>query len=112
MNYLLLGLIIFLGVHSIRIVADDWRTRTVVRVGELPWKGLYSVASLLGLGLLIWGFGLARQQPLQLWSPPTSMRHQPNGRTPISMPCSHSAKASHAPSPTITVMAVAPALPG
>jgi uncharacterized membrane protein len=75
MNVLILGLIIFLGVHSIRIVADDWRTRTVVRVGELPWKGLYSVASLLGMGLLIWGFGLARQQPLQLWSPPTSMRH-------------------------------------
>ena len=75
MNVLILGLIIFLGVHSIRIVADDWRTRTVVRVGELPWKGLYSVASLLGMGLLIWGFGLARQQPLQLWSPPTGMRH-------------------------------------
>jgi len=75
MNYLILGLIIFLGVHSIRIVADDWRTRTVVRYGELPWKGIYSVASLLGLGLLVWGFGLARQQPMQLWSPPTGMRH-------------------------------------
>lgn len=75
MNYLILGLIIFLGVHSIRIVADDWRTRTVVRYGELPWKGIYSMASLLGLGLMIWGFGLARQQPMQLWSPPTGMRH-------------------------------------
>jgi uncharacterized membrane protein len=75
MNYLILGLIIFLGVHSIRIVADDWRTRTIVRWGELRWKGLYSVASLLGLGLLVWGFGLARQLPMQLWSPPTGMRH-------------------------------------
>ena len=75
MNYLILGLIVFLGVHSIRIVADEWRTRTIVRLGELPWKGLYSVASLLGLGLLIWGFGLARQQPTLLWSPPTGMRH-------------------------------------
>lgn len=75
MNHLILGLIIFLGVHSIRIVADDWRTRTVVRYGELPWKGIYSMASLLGLGLMIWGFGLARQQPMQLWSPPTGMRH-------------------------------------
>jgi uncharacterized membrane protein len=46
-----------------------------VRYGELPWKGVYSVASLLGLGLLIWGFGLARQQPMQLWSPPAGMRH-------------------------------------
>ena len=75
MTYLLLGLVIFLGVHSVRIVADDWRTRTVARIGPLPWKGLYSVLSLVGLGLVVWGFGLARQQPLQLWSPPVALRH-------------------------------------
>ena len=75
MTYLILGLIIFLGVHSVRIVADDWRTQTRSRLGELPWKGLYSVASLLGFALLVWGFGLARQQPVQLWSPPLAMRH-------------------------------------
>ncbi|MDD5336259.1 MAG: NnrU family protein [Rhodoferax sp.] len=75
MTYLILGLIIFLGVHSVRIVADDWRTQTRSRLGELPWKGLYSVASLIGFGLLVWGFGLARQQPVQLWSPPLAMRH-------------------------------------
>lgn len=75
MTYLILGLIIFLGVHSVRIVADDWRTQTRSRLGELPWKGLYSVASLVGFGLLVWGFGLARQQPVQLWSPPLAMRH-------------------------------------
>ena len=75
MTYLILGLIIFLGVHSVRIVADDWRTQTRSRLGELPWKGLYSVASLIGFALLVWGFGLARQQPVQLWSPPPAMRH-------------------------------------
>jgi uncharacterized membrane protein len=75
MNYLLLGLVIFLGVHSVRIVADDWRTRTVARIGPLPWKGLYCVLSMLGLGLIVWGFGLARQQPIQLWSPPVALRH-------------------------------------
>jgi len=75
MTYLLLGLIIFLGVHSVRIVADDWRTHTVARIGPLPWKGLYSVLSLLGLGLIVWGFSLARQQPIQLWSPPVALRH-------------------------------------
>jgi len=75
MTYLILGLFIFLGVHSIRIVADDWRTRTRARIGALPWKGLYSVASLLGFALIVWGFGLARQQPVQLWSPPVAMRH-------------------------------------
>lgn len=75
MTYLVLGLVIFLGVHSVRIVADDWRTQSKARIGELSWKGLYSVASLLGFGLIVWGFGLARQQPVQLWSPPVAMRH-------------------------------------
>lgn len=75
MTYLILGLLIFLGVHSVRIVADDWRTRTRARIGALPWKGLYTVASLVGFGLLVWGYGQARQQPVQLWSPPVGMRH-------------------------------------
>ena len=75
MTYLILGLLLFLGAHSVRVVADDWRTRTVARIGLVPWKGVYSVVSLLGLGLIVWGFGLARQQPVQLWSPPVALRH-------------------------------------
>lgn len=75
MPYLILGLLIFLGVHSVRIVADGWRTQTRARMGELPWKALYAVVALVGLGLIIWGFGQARQQPLQLWSAPVAMRH-------------------------------------
>ena len=75
MTYLVLGLAIFLGVHSVRIVADGWRQRMLQTVGEGAWKGLYSVASLLGFALIVWGFGLARQQPVQLWSPPVAMRH-------------------------------------
>lgn len=84
MTYLILGLVIFLGAHSVRIVADDWRTRTRARIGALPWKGLYSVASLVGLGLIVWGFGLARQQPVQLWSSPVAMRHLASPLTLIS----------------------------
>lgn len=75
MTYLILGLIVFLGVHSVRIVADGWRADTRARIGAMPWKGLYSLASAIGFGLIIWGFGLARQQPVQLWSPPPGMRH-------------------------------------
>ena len=75
MKLLLLGLIVFLGVHSVRIVANDWRTQICARHGELPWKGVYSLLSLLGLALLVWGFGLARQQPVQLWNPPLALRH-------------------------------------
>lgn len=75
MTYLILGLIIFLGAHSVRIVNEDWRTQTRARLGERSWKGLYAVVSLLGFALIVWGFGLARQQPVQLWSPPGGMRH-------------------------------------
>lgn len=75
MSLLLLGLAIFLGAHSVRIVAEDWRTRTRSRLGGLRWKGLFSVVSLIGFGLLVWGFGVARQQPVPLWSPPAAMRH-------------------------------------
>ena len=75
MPYLILGLVLFLGVHSVRIVADGWRTQMRARLGEGAWKGLYSVASVVGLVLVVWGYGLARQQPVVLWNPPVGMRH-------------------------------------
>jgi uncharacterized membrane protein len=75
MTILILGLLVFLGVHSTRIFADDWRTAQRKRIGEGPWKGIYSVLSLAGFGLVIWGFGLARQQPVVLWTPPAGMLH-------------------------------------
>lgn len=73
--YLLLGLVLFVGVHSIRLFADGWRTRTIARLGEGAWKGLYAVVALAGFALIVWGYGLARQQPLVLWTPPVAMRH-------------------------------------
>lgn len=75
MIILILGLLVFLGVHSVRIVGEGWRAQTIRRIGVQPWKGVYSIASIVGFGLIVWGFGLARQQPVQLWSPPTGMRH-------------------------------------
>lgn len=74
MAYLILGLLIFLGVHSLRIVADDWRTARIARSGENAWKGMYSLASAVGLGLIVWGYGLARVEPLALWSTPSWTR--------------------------------------
>jgi uncharacterized membrane protein len=70
MTLLILGLILFLGVHSVRIGADDWRTAQVARLGEKPWKGLYSLVSLAGFLLLLWGFGQAQHDPVVLWNPP------------------------------------------
>jgi uncharacterized membrane protein len=70
MNTLLLGLVIFFGVHSVSIVNDPWRDRMVARIGEWPWKGLYSLASGVGFALIVWGYGLARRNPLALYTPP------------------------------------------
>ena len=75
MTILILGLLVFLGVHSTRIVADGWRTAQLKRLGEGAWKGIYSLFSLAGFGLIIWGFGLAREQPVVLWTAPVAMRH-------------------------------------
>jgi uncharacterized membrane protein len=75
MAWLILGLVLFLGVHAVRIVADGWRTRTIARIGEQPWKGAYTLVSLAGFGLIIWGFGQARLDPVLIWQPPLPMRH-------------------------------------
>ena len=75
MGLLVLGLILFLGVHSTRIFADGWRTATIAKIGEKPWKGLYSVLSIATFVLLVWGFSRARQNPVLLWTPPVAMRH-------------------------------------
>ncbi len=72
---LILGLLIFLGVHSVRLVGDGWRAAQIARVGETFWKGLYSLAAAVGLALIIWGYHLAQAQPLVLWTPPSWMRH-------------------------------------
>jgi uncharacterized membrane protein len=75
MTLLLLGLVLFLGVHSTRIVAEWFRSRQLARLGENGWKGLYSLASIAGFALVVYGFGLARQQPVVLWATPTWLRH-------------------------------------
>jgi uncharacterized membrane protein len=75
MTLLILGLILFLGVHSVRIVADDWRTTTRARIGANAWKGLFSLLSLAGFLLILFGFGQVRLEPIVIWHPPTAMRH-------------------------------------
>ena len=72
---LILGLLMFLGVHSVRVVGDGWRAAQIARMGETLWKGLYSLAAAVGLALIIWGYHLAQAQPIVLWTPPSWMRH-------------------------------------
>ena len=75
MSLLVLGLVIFLGVHSVAIVAPGWRDAQLARMGEPAWKGLYTVISLVGFALLVYGYGQARQAPVVLYTPPTWTRH-------------------------------------
>lgn len=74
MTVLILGLVLFLGIHSVSIVAPAWRDGVNAR-NPKAWKAGYSIVSGIGLALLIWGYGLARQQPVVLYTPPTWMRH-------------------------------------
>ncbi len=75
MTLLIIGLMIFLGVHSVAIVAPAWRDAQAARLGELPWKGLYTLISIAGFVLLVVGYGLARQAPVVLYTPPIWTRH-------------------------------------
>ena len=75
MTWLILGLLLFLGIHSVSIVAPQWRDAQVAARGEGLWKGLYSVLSIVGFVLLIVGYGAARQSPVVLYSPPVWTRH-------------------------------------
>ena len=72
---LILGLVLFLGVHSVRIVANDWRSAQIQQRGERAWKLGYTALSLLGFGLMVWGYGQARQSPQFLWVTPKGMNH-------------------------------------
>lgn len=75
MLVLVLGLIVFLGVHSIRLFASDGRERLVARMGAMPYKGVYALLSLLGIALIVYGFGQARQHPQQVYLPPPGLLH-------------------------------------
>ena len=75
MALLILGLVIFLGVHSIRMVAPAWRDLQRMRSGVLAWKGIYAIVSLVGFALIVYGYGQARLEPVVLWVPPLWTRH-------------------------------------
>ena len=75
MNLLILGLVLFLGIHSARVFAGGARQGFIERFGPMAWKGVYSLVSLLGFVLLIQGYGAARLDPIVVWVPPVGMRH-------------------------------------
>ncbi|MFU8877533.1 MAG: NnrU family protein [Wenzhouxiangellaceae bacterium] len=75
MTLLIIGLILFFATHSIRIVAEPLRAGMVARLGEWGYKGVYGLVALLGLVLIIIGYGQARLEPVLLYQPPAGLRH-------------------------------------
>jgi uncharacterized membrane protein len=75
MVWLIVGLVLFLGVHSVSIVSPLGRQQLVRQMGEGGYKGLYTLVSFVGLGLIVWGYGLAREAPVLLYTLPTGFRH-------------------------------------
>ena len=75
MAILALGLVIFLGLHSTRIFAEGGRAKAIARLGEGPWKAIYSLLSIIGFFLIVRGFAQARWNVVELWTPPVWTRH-------------------------------------
>jgi uncharacterized membrane protein len=75
MTLLLVGLALFLGIHSVRIFAEGLRASGVAAMGLLGWKAVYSVISIAGLVFIVYGYGLTREAPIDLWNPPRFTRH-------------------------------------
>jgi uncharacterized membrane protein len=75
MLILILGLILFLGIHSVRIFAEDWRNAQITKRGSATWLGLYSLVSIIGFLLILWGYRDARLASEILWYPPVWTKH-------------------------------------
>ncbi len=75
MLILIIGLVLFLGAHSVRVFAEGFRDNLIARLGEGPWKGLYSLVSIIGFVLVIWGYAMARPESTVLFEPPIWLKH-------------------------------------
>ena len=72
MTILILGIIVLIGIHFVPAFAD-LRDSLMARLGRNGYRALFSVVSLLGLALVVWGF--AKAPVVQIWAPPVWTRH-------------------------------------
>jgi uncharacterized membrane protein len=75
MIWLVIGLVLFLGIHSVRIVAPEFRQAQIEARGISAWKGIYAVVAIIGFVVLVWGYGQARLDPVVFWVAPAWMSH-------------------------------------
>lgn len=75
MSLLIIGIVIFLGVHTVSTLRAQ-RAGLISRLGENGYKGLYSIGSLIGLVLIVYGFGAYRSAGyIPVWDPPFAMKY-------------------------------------
>jgi uncharacterized membrane protein len=72
---LVTGLVLFLGMHAVRIPNEQRRAGMIARLGKNRYRGIYTAVSIAGLVLIVYGYGQARLDPVFVWSPPAAMRH-------------------------------------
>ena len=71
----ILGLVVFLGMH-VFVTMRDRRAVVVARIGEWPYRGLFSLVSIVGIVLIGYGFAAYRAAgPIMVWYPPGWTRH-------------------------------------
>tara|TARA_R110001606_G_scaffold22991_8_gene77814 strand:+ start:1467 stop:2048 length:582 start_codon:yes stop_codon:yes gene_type:complete len=75
MLILVMGLVIFFFVHSVRLVAPNWREKSMAMHGEMRWKMRFGMITLIAVGLIVMGYSQARLEPVWLWFPPVWTRH-------------------------------------
>jgi len=72
---LILGLVVFIATH-VFVTQRKARAALIARIGLLPYRGLFSLVSIIGLGLIVWGFArYMHGGTIQIWTPPAWMRH-------------------------------------
>lgn len=69
------GLVLFLGMHATRVPNDQRRSGMIARLGKNKYRSIYTVVSIIGLVLIVYGYGQARLDPVFVWSPPAATRH-------------------------------------
>jgi uncharacterized membrane protein len=75
MTLLIVGLVLFLGIHTLTTLREQ-RMALIGRLGESGYKGFYSLVAAIGLVLIVWGFGQYRAHGgVQIWNPPVGLRH-------------------------------------
>ncbi|MGA0808574.1 MAG: NnrU family protein [Burkholderiaceae bacterium] len=75
MAELILGLVLFLGVHALRVFAEGTRERLIGSMGPFVYKAFYSIVSIIGLLIIVSGYTAARTEPIVLYTPPMGMAH-------------------------------------